>query len=105
MNATLPHDNASRSLLITGCSSGIGHACAHGMKARGWRVFAAARDPRDVQRLAEEGLESLELDYTRPQTIADAVSAVLDATGGRLDALFNNGAYGQPARWRTSRPR
>lgn len=96
MNATLPHDNVSRSLLITGCSSGIGHACAHGMKARGWRVFAAARDPRDVQRLAEEGLESLELDYTRPQTIADAVSAVLDATGGRLDALFNNGAYGQP---------
>jgi len=85
-----------RTLLITGCSSGIGHHCAHGMARRGWRVFATARRPEDVDRLADEGLEALTLDLDRPESIARAVDNVLHRTGGRLDALFNNGAYGQP---------
>ncbi|MCB1480780.1 MAG: SDR family oxidoreductase [Rhodobiaceae bacterium] len=85
-----------RAILITGCSTGIGYVCAHGMKERGWRVFAAARKQPDVDRLSAEGLEAVRLDYTDPESIEHAVNHVLNATGGRLDALFNNGAYGQP---------
>jgi len=86
-----------RSVLITGCSSGIGLAAALEMKARGWRVFATARKPEDIARLKDEhGLESLHLDYAEPDSIAEAAAHVLEATGGALTALFNNGAYGQP---------
>ena len=85
-----------RSVLITGCSSGIGLASAETMKVRGWRVFATARAPEDLARLENEvGVESVYLDYTEPDSIAAAVDEVLGATGGALTALFNNGAYGQ----------
>jgi NAD(P)-dependent dehydrogenase (short-subunit alcohol dehydrogenase family) len=87
---------AERSVLITGCSSGIGLASAHEMKSRGWRVFATARKPEDIARLKGEGFDSLYLDYAEPDSIAAAAGQVLQATGGTLDALFNNGAYGQP---------
>lgn len=85
-----------KSILITGCSSGIGYDAAHGMKARGWRVFAACRKQADCDRLIAEGLESPLLDYQDGKTIETAVAEVLDATGGTLDALFNNGAFGCP---------
>lgn len=85
-----------RSVLITGCSSGIGLAAAQTMRDRGWRVFATARAPEDLARLKDEvGVESLYLDYTQPESIAAATDHVLTATGGTLTALFNNGAYGQ----------
>lgn len=87
---------ATRSLLITGCSSGIGHAAAHAMAARGWRVFATARKEADVARLKEEGLEALVLDLDSSASIEAAVAEVAERTDGRLTALFNNGAYGQP---------
>src|SRR5262245_44242914 len=87
----------NKSVLITGCSSGIGLASAREMKSRGWRVFATARKRADIARLKEEeGLESLYLDYTEPASIEAAAAKVLAATGGRLTALFNNGTYGQP---------
>lgn len=85
-----------RTILITGCSSGIGHDAAHTLAARGWRVFAAARAQADCDRLRAEGLEAVRLDYEDPATIAAAVAEVAQATGGRLDALFNNGAYAIP---------
>lgn len=85
-----------RSILITGSSSGIGLACARGLKARGWRVFASCRQQEDCDRLAAEGFESPLLDYTRPETVEAALAAVLQATGGRLDALYNNGAIAVP---------
>jgi NAD(P)-dependent dehydrogenase (short-subunit alcohol dehydrogenase family) len=85
-----------KSILITGCSSGIGYCAATGLRARGYRVFATARKPEDVARLASEGFESLRLDLDDPASIQAAVAAVLAATGGTLDALFNNAAYGQP---------
>jgi len=85
-----------KSVLITGCSSGIGLCVAQGLKARGYRVFATARKKRDVERLRAEGLESLPLDLTDSGSIASAVDEILARTGGSLDALFNNGAYGQP---------
>lgn len=83
-------------VLITGCSSGIGHHAALGLKARGWRVFATARTPADVARLATDGLEALRLDYGDADSIAGAAAAVLTATDGRLDGLVHNGAYAQP---------
>ncbi|OBS09024.1 SDR family oxidoreductase [Acidihalobacter prosperus] len=89
--------STSRSILITGCSSGIGLCAALALQRRGWRVFASARHEADVARLRERGLhDALQLDLANSASIAEATVAVLDATGGRLDALFNNGAYGQP---------
>jgi len=94
-----------RSVLITGCSSGIGLASARVMKARGWRVFATARKPEDLARLKDEdGFESLYLDYAEPESIAAVADQVLDATGDALTALFNNGAYGQPGAVEDLRP-
>jgi NAD(P)-dependent dehydrogenase (short-subunit alcohol dehydrogenase family) len=84
------------SILITGCSSGIGYHVAHALKARGYRVFATARKADDVVRLHAEGLESLPLDLTDSASIQNAVADILASTGGTLDALFNNGGYGQP---------
>lgn len=85
-----------RSILITGCSSGIGYDAAHGLAARGWRVFAACRTAADCARLREEGLESPRIDYADSATIEAGLAEVLEATGGRLDALFNNGAHACP---------
>ena len=85
-----------RSILITGCSSGIGYHSAHALRGRGWRVFAACRRQEDCDRLAAEGLETTLLDYRDVETIAASVKYVMEATGGRLDALFNNGAYAHP---------
>ena len=85
-----------RSVLITGCSSGIGERVALGLKERGWRVFATARQAVDVARLQAGGLESLPLDLRDSASIRSAVDSVLERTGGCLDALFNNAGYGQP---------
>jgi NAD(P)-dependent dehydrogenase (short-subunit alcohol dehydrogenase family) len=85
-----------RSILITGCSSGIGYDAAHGLKARGWRVFATCRQEADCQRLRDEGLESFRLDYADETSIEAAVAEVTSRTGGRLDALYNNGAFACP---------
>ncbi len=86
-----------RTILITGCSSGIGYHCAHALQRHGgWRVFATCRRQDDVERLALEGLETLRLDLSDSASIAAAVEEILRRTGGKLDALFNNGAYSQP---------
>lgn len=92
MPPTLP----PRSVLITGCSSGIGLDAARGLALRGWRVFATCKQQADCDRLTAEGLESFVLDYRDPASIAAAVDTVKTLTGGTLDALFNNGAYGLP---------
>ena len=85
-----------RSILITGCSSGIGLAAARGMRDRGWRVFAACRKEEDCARLRDEGFEAPRIDYEDQQSIDAGLAEVLEATGGTLDALFNNGAYAIP---------
>lgn len=89
-------DTAEKSILITGCSSGIGRCVAQGLKARGYRVFATARSAADVRSLAEAGFETLQLDLDSSASIEAAVGKVLERTGGQLYGLFNNGAYGQP---------
>lgn len=86
----------TRTILITGCSSGIGHDAAHGLKARGWRVLATCRKPEDVARLAAEGLDSFPLDLADPASIAAGVAEAAVRSGGRIDALFNNAAFACP---------
>ena len=86
----------TRSVLITGCSSGIGLDAARGLKARGWRVFATCRQEADCARLRAEGLESFPLDYADEASIAAAVDEVVARTGGTLDVLYNNGAFACP---------
>ena len=85
-----------KTILITGCSSGIGYDAAHTLHKRGWRVFATCRKPQDCERLRSEGLESFELDYEDEASIKAAVVETLKRTGGTLDALYNNGAYAVP---------
>ena len=85
-----------RTILITGCSSGIGLASAHMMAARGWRVFATCRKETDCERLRSMGLESFRLDYEDPPSIASGFDMTMERCDGRLDALFNNGAYAIP---------
>lgn len=85
-----------KSVLITGCSSGIGQCVAQGLQARGHRIFATARTHSDVQSLKEKGFESFVLDLDDTLSITNAVKNILALTGGTLDAVFNNGAYGQP---------
>ena len=87
---------SKKSILITGCSTGIGRACALGLKERGWKVFATARTAEDIEELKSLGLTALHLDYADEESVKLCADEVLMRTGGRLDALFNNGAYGQP---------
>ena len=85
-----------KTILITGCSSGIGLDAARGMRDRGWRVFASCRAAEDCDRLRAEGFDSPRIDYADTQSITTGLAEVLKATGGTLDALFNNGAHGLP---------
>ena len=85
-----------KSILITGCSSGIGLNAANGLRAAGWRVFAACRKKDDCDKLREMGFESPLIDYDETSTIHSGLAEVLSATGGTLDALYNNGAYAIP---------
>jgi len=84
---------AAKTILITGCSSGIGYDAAKTLAARGWHVFATCRKPQDAERLTIEGLEALVLDLSDTDSIRTACAEVMARTSGRLDALFNNGAY------------
>jgi NAD(P)-dependent dehydrogenase (short-subunit alcohol dehydrogenase family) len=85
-----------KSILITGCSTGIGRVCAQGLKTRGYRVFATARKDEDLKRLEDEGFEAIALDYRYSQSVRGCAAEVQRRSEGKLFALFNNGAYGQP---------
>ncbi|WP_201352638.1 SDR family NAD(P)-dependent oxidoreductase [Hydrogenimonas urashimensis] len=86
----------SKTVLITGCSSGIGYHAAHALRDHGYHVLATARKQRDVLRLKEEAFAAYPLDLDDSASIARAVMWAQEKSGGRLYALFNNGAYGQP---------
>jgi len=85
-----------RTVLVTGCSSGIGRATADLLRARGWRVFAAVRRPADQAVLAAAGFEAVLIDLDSTASIHLGFGHVMAASGGRLDALVSNAAYGQP---------
>jgi len=86
----------AKTILITGCSSGIGYDAAHGLVRAGWRVFATCRAEADCERLRGEGLESFRLDYADEPSISAAVDEALARSGGTLEAIFNNGAFACP---------
>lgn len=86
-----------RSILITGCSTGIGYHAAITLHAQGWQVFATCRAEADCERLRGEGLASFPLDYEDETSIHRGLAEALSRSGGTLDALFNNGAYAIPA--------
>ena len=96
-----------RSVLITGCSSGIGRATADAFLAEEWNVVATARNLTDIADLGECGCQIEALDVTDDEAIERVVEAALDEQG-RLDCLVNNAGYAQigpiedvpPAHWR-----
>ncbi len=92
----MTNNTHAKTILITGCSSGIGLDAAQQLKNKGYRVFATARKPADVERLKNDGFEAFQLDLLESTSIQNAVTQILEKTGGQLDALFNNGADGQP---------
>ncbi|MEM9332429.1 MAG: SDR family oxidoreductase [Pseudomonadota bacterium] len=85
-----------RSILITGCSSGIGKCCAEELQREGWDVHATVRNPEDIEALSNLSVHAYHLDYSDTETIHSTFDAVMQKTNNKLDALFNNGAYGQP---------
>ncbi|HOO21211.1 MAG TPA: SDR family NAD(P)-dependent oxidoreductase [Kiritimatiellia bacterium] len=85
----------SRTVLVTGCSSGIGAATARLLRDAGWIVYPAARKPEDLETLRADGFDPVALDLADPDSVAQAADAVLARTGGRLGALVNNAGYCQ----------
>src|SRR3546814_8233626 len=79
----MPH---VKTIIVTGCSSGIGAHCARALQTDGWRVFATVRKPEDLAALEADGIEALPMDYTRPETITSLVATVRKRTGERIDA-------------------
>lgn len=88
--------STAKTILITGCSTGIGYETALALHHRGHQVIATARKPEDVARLSQAGLTALQLDLADSNSIRTAVAQALELSHGRCDALFNNGAFGQP---------
>jgi NAD(P)-dependent dehydrogenase (short-subunit alcohol dehydrogenase family) len=85
-----------KTVLISGCSSGIGYATALELKNRGHKVIASARKAEDVTRLQQEGFLAVQLDLADSNSIQKAVKKALALAGDKIDVLFNNGAFGQP---------
>ncbi|MEZ9059636.1 SDR family oxidoreductase [Vibrio pelagius] len=86
----------TKSILITGCSTGIGYTCAHALKQRGFHVIASCRNEHDVKKLQQEGLDCVQLDLNDEQSIERGVEQAFALAPNGLYAVFNNGAYGQP---------
>lgn len=84
---------ASKAVLITGCSSGIGHATAELLAREGWTVYATARKPETLSDLDRAGCRTLSLDVTDEDSMTAAVDAVTAAEGA-VGVLVNNAAYG-----------
>lgn len=85
-----------QSILITGCSTGIGYQTAITLKDKGYNVFATARKEEDVKALKELGFDAYFLDVTKYETIHETIKNILEKTGGTIDIVFNNAGYGQP---------
>jgi len=86
----------NKSVLVTGCSSGIGRATAELLRSQGWKVFPTARKAADLDALKQAGFDVVELDVASSESIATAVDFVLEKTGGTLGAVVNNAGFGMP---------
>jgi len=87
---------SAKTVFITGCSTGIGYTTAVELKKREYRVICSARKEADVLHLKELGFETLQLDLADSGSINKAVDDLIKLTDGKIDGLFNNGAFGQP---------
>jgi short-subunit dehydrogenase len=85
-----------KTVLITGCSSGIGYATAIELKSRGHKVIASARKTEDVSRLQQEGFDAVQIDLADSNSIQKGFNKALKLAGNKIDALFNNSGFGQP---------
>jgi len=85
-----------RSVLVTGCSSGIGLATAEVLRSNGWTVYPTARKTEDLESLKQSGFDAVELDVGSSESIASAVGILLEKTGGKLGAIVNNAGFGMP---------
>jgi len=85
-----------KNILITGCSTGIGLSAATLLHQRGYQVIATARTVVDIEKLKQIGLHAIYLDLTNTESIQAAVKIVAKQFNNKIDALFNNAAYGQP---------
>ena len=83
-----------KTVLITGCSSGIGRATALAFLDEEWEVYATARNPADIETLGERGCDISTLDVTDSEDVERVVSRIVDEHG-RIDCLVNNAGYGQ----------
>lgn len=95
-NPTYLTEDSSPVILITGSSSGIGLDTARYFAKKGWHVIATCRKDADVKRMKEEGLSSFRLDYEDQASLEAVVPTLEKLTDGRIDVLFNNGAYAVP---------
>ncbi len=86
----------SKTVLVTGCSTGIGWATAHVLRAAGWQVFPTARKAADLEKLRAAGFTPVTLDIASGESVRAAAAGTLQLTGGKLGALVNNAGYGQP---------
>ncbi|MCF7839042.1 MAG: SDR family NAD(P)-dependent oxidoreductase [Candidatus Marinimicrobia bacterium] len=87
---------ASRRVVVTGCSSGIGWSTAECLRARGWTVAPTARKPEDLERLRVAGFEPLALDLADSDSVQGAIREILARWDGQLGGLVNNAGFGQP---------
>jgi len=85
-----------KTILITGCSTGIGLQTAIYLKQQGYQVFPTARKDADVTMLQELGFDAFVIDVTQKETIQSALKNILALTNGTLDVVFNNAGFGQP---------
>jgi NAD(P)-dependent dehydrogenase (short-subunit alcohol dehydrogenase family) len=85
-----------KTVLVTGCSSGIGKAVAYGLREQGFTVYPTVRKHTDMAALSNAGFEVIQLDYVDKNSVATAFAELMDKTQGQLFAVFHNGAYGQP---------
>ena len=84
---------SAKTVLVTGCTSGLGKATALRLNKAGWRVLATARNDSDLKSLGEAGLIPIRLELTDPQSIREAIEEVKRVTGGHLHGLVNNAGY------------
>jgi len=86
----------NKTVLVTGCSSGIGKTVAYGLREKGFTVYPTVRKPEDLQALKDNGFAPILLDYADSKSVQYAFDELMLKTEGQLYGVFHNGAYGQP---------